>query len=241
LRLAFIVCFLSSRPPKVHLNPWSNYWGPPHNLLLDSSLSFYANGTNLAFYQGCRVADNLFARSSFTYNSIYGYGPTIMHNGYHSTTATSQGSSPVTVAALDFQPGPLGVFYYPATGTNLALLWNAGSTSAHLLGLYHFTTQTNQVKETNSVVDIGLHYVAADGAGVPQDTDGDGLADYREDTNGNGSYGSSTDLANWEDEDTDNDTLGDGLEVAVGTDPEVANPVEGTGGQAGLQVFTPLR
>jgi hypothetical protein len=28
--LAFIVCFLSSRPPKVHLNPWSNYWGPPH-------------------------------------------------------------------------------------------------------------------------------------------------------------------------------------------------------------------
>jgi hypothetical protein len=35
-----------------------------------------------------------------------------------------------------------------------------------LAGLYHFTTSTNQVKETNSVVDIGLHYVATEGTTV---------------------------------------------------------------------------
>src|SRR6266853_560303 len=32
LRFAFIVCFLcSSRPAKVHLNLWSDFWGPPQS------------------------------------------------------------------------------------------------------------------------------------------------------------------------------------------------------------------
>jgi len=43
-----------------------------------------------------------------------------------------------------------------------------------------------QAKETNSVVDIGYHYVAVNSAGQPIDTDGDGTADYAEDGNGNG-------------------------------------------------------
>jgi hypothetical protein len=84
--------------------------------------------------------------------------------------------------ALAYQPGPLGIYYQP---TNSWLI-NAGSTYANLLGLYHYTTTTNQVPETNSLVDIGLHYIATDANGVPLDTDGDGIPDYLEDANGNG-------------------------------------------------------
>jgi hypothetical protein len=183
-----------------------------------------------------RVFDSVFDRSNLSLRKTCSNG----FNAYlncNTNLLPADANSYSSTNAIAWQTGPLGDYYQP---TNSPLI-NTGSVTAAAAGLYHFTTQTNQTKEGTSQVDIGYHYVATDGSGAPVDTDGDGLADYREDTNGNGSYGSSTDLANWEDEDTDNDTLGDGLEVAVGTDPEVANPVEGTGGQAGLQVFTPLR
>ena len=57
-----------------------------------------------------------------------------------------------------------------------------------ILGLYHFTTQTNQVKETNSIVDIGYHYVAVNAYGQPVDSNGDGIPDYLEDANGDGLF-----------------------------------------------------
>jgi hypothetical protein len=88
----------------------------------------------------------------------------------------------VTNVSLAYRTGPLGAFYQP---TNSSLI-NKGSTNANLLGLYHYTTQTNQVKETNSIVDIGYHYVAVYASGNPIDTDGDGIPDYLEDANGNG-------------------------------------------------------
>lgn len=81
-----------------------------------------------------------------------------------------------------WQTGPAGKFYLPAN----SVLINSGSTNANLLGLYHFTTQINQVKETNSLVDIGYHYIALDNFGNAMDSDGDGAADYVEDVNGNG-------------------------------------------------------
>ena len=59
-----------------------------------------------------------------------------------------------------------------------------------MLGLYHFTTTTNKWKETNSIVDIGFHYIALDANGLPVDTDGDGWPDYWEDANGNGALDS---------------------------------------------------
>jgi hypothetical protein len=76
-------------------------------------------------------------------------------------------------------------------------LIDAGSTTADQFGLYHFTTQpdlqwnyelseSTQLPETNSIVDIGYHYVAADAYGNPIDTNGDGIPDYIEDANGNG-------------------------------------------------------
>jgi len=55
------------------------------------------------------------------------------------------------------------------------------------VGLYHFTTTTNQVKEAGTKVDIGAHFTACDANGNPVDSDGDGLPDYFEDVNGDGS------------------------------------------------------
>ena len=59
-------------------------------------------------------------------------------------------------------------------------------TNAALRGMYHYTTTTNQVKEANSILDVGYHYVATDANGNPIDTNGDGIGDYLADRNGNG-------------------------------------------------------
>jgi len=115
-----------------------------------------------------------------------------------------------------------------------------------LLGLYHFTTTTNlisglQRKETNSIVDIGYHYVAIGTNGLPIDTDGEGLADYFEDTNGDGSYNSNTDLADWNNRDTDGDGTNDYLEYVQGRNPRIAGTISDTNGIINLQVYTPLK
>ena len=89
--------------------------------------------------------------------------------------------------------------------------------NAASIGLYHYTTQTNQAKETNSVVDIGYHYVAVNSSGSPIDTDGDGSPDYYEDVNGDGS--ATGDPTSWLSYDSAN----------------------GLSGASGLQVFTPLK
>jgi hypothetical protein len=93
------------------------------------------------------------------------------------------GPNDVTVTnGYNWQSSWLGNFYLPTVSP----LIDAGSTNANLLGLYHFTTQTNQMKEANTIVDIGYHYVAADAYGNPIDSNSDGIPDYIEDANGNG-------------------------------------------------------
>ena len=109
----------------------------------------------------------------------------------------------VVVTNFNWQIGPLGNYYQ---STN-SLLKDKGSRTADLAGLYQFTTQTNQIKETNSVVDISYHYVALDAYGNPLDTNGDGLPDYLQDANGNGSVDSG---------ETDWQNAGDmGLKVVI--------------------------
>ncbi len=82
-----------------------------------------------------------------------------------------------------YQVGPFGN-YYMAPGMVLA---GTGSTNANLLGLYYYTTATNQALQGDGIVDIGLHYVAASSnlnGWVPLETNG--IPDYIADVNGNG-------------------------------------------------------
>jgi hypothetical protein len=128
------------------------------------------------------ITDNLFDYSNRTLGS---FPLNASHNAYH-TILTLGGTNNLTVATLDFQPGPLGNYYYPTNGTNLNALVDAGSQTAVSAGLYHHTTTIDQAKEAASSVDIGFHYVATDENGLPLDYDGDTLPDYLEDANGNG-------------------------------------------------------
>jgi hypothetical protein len=114
-------------------------------------------------------------------NTVNGYNAYIGDTNLTKRLIPS-GAADVLLSSLVYQSGPLGDFYQP---TNSALI-NTGSVTANLNSLYHYTTTTNQVKETNSVVDVGYHYVAWDNNGYAIDSDGDGIPDYLEDSNGNG-------------------------------------------------------
>ena len=122
------------------------------------------------------------------------------------------GATDKMISGFNWQPSWFGDFYLPP---NSAVI-ESGNTTADQLGLFHFTTQTNQVPETNAIVDIGYHYVATDTNGIPLDSNGDGIADYLEDANGDGIFDAG-DLGDWQ-----------------------ISPY-GLNGGNGLQVFTPLK
>jgi hypothetical protein len=58
-------------------------------------------------------------------------------------------------------------------------------TTADTMGLYHYTTRTDNLKESAGALDLGFHYASLV-SGLPVDTDGDGCPDGLEDRNGNG-------------------------------------------------------
>jgi len=159
------------------------------------------------------VKDNLFDRMDEVTDT--GSAVSNAYNAYFQITlgySLSGGANNLALTNLSYQAGTFGPYYQP---TN-SLLVNAGSRTADLASLYHWTVLTNSVKETNSTVDIGIHYVAASG-GAPIDTDSDGIPDYLEDLNGNGSVDSGE------------------------TDWQSYNSPNGLTGSPGLQVFTPLK
>ena len=76
------------------------------------------------------------------------------------------GPKDLMVTNYNWQTNWFGDFYLPPDSP----LIQRGSTTANSLGLYWFTTQTNQTPETNATVDIGYHFVATDTNGNPLDT-----------------------------------------------------------------------
>lgn len=141
-------------------------------------------------------------------------------NAYiNQTNAFTPASTNNIFTNVAFISGPLGKYYQ----TNGSPLIDNGSQLASDVGLYHYTTTTNQVKETNSIVDIGVHYVALDLQGLPMDTDSDGIPDYLEDANGNGIADSGE--TDWQNADSDYDGRTDGQELLDGTDPLNASSV----------------
>ncbi len=221
---------------RFNLGNWKNQ--PNHDLYNNL---FRGGSVQVANYDGgiSTIRDNLFDETSID------QGGTLVHshNAYvmGSSRLTPPNSSDVVLSgAPTYQTSFLGNHYYPTNGASMNLLLNAGSRKAGDAGLFHYTTMSNQAKETNSTVDIGFHYVATDGlTSRPVDTDGDGLPDYLEDRNGNGSYNSG-DIANWNAADTDSDGVEDGTELIQGRRPTVGGLLD-SGNLTKLKVFTPLR
>jgi hypothetical protein len=133
------------------------------------------------------IQDNSFDNTTFTTHDPYADNTNLTHCDYNAFQQSAprlypQGSHDVLVTNFNWQSIWLGNYYLP---TNSFLI-NTGMVTADVVGLFHYTTQTNQTKEANTKVDIGYHYVAVDANGNPIDSDGDGVPDYLADKNGNG-------------------------------------------------------
>jgi hypothetical protein len=157
----------------------------------------------------------------------------------------TDGGNEVTLnSAPPYQFGTFGKFYLPDTTT----LYGAGSRSPADAGLYHYTTRIDQTKEgdetSGHMVNIGVHYVAANIYGQPKDSDSDGIPDYAENWHGDGNYSIHTDTeTDWQNPMTDGvnpdpsnslylntDLSGDGLvgrvKAALGMNPlDAGNPL----------------
>jgi len=176
-----------------------------------------------------RIHDTLFANTPITNDPAVS-----SHIGYYGTNRLSPvNASDQVLTNFAFQTGTLGRFYVPSNA-----LFNAGSRYATNAGLYHYTMFTNQVKEATNTVDIGFHYVATDANGTPLDYDEDGVPDYWEDQNGNGT--TNTGEINWQDADTDADGVNDGLELLQGRNP-LGGTTNDVNNLLNLRVFTPLK
>jgi len=149
------------------------------NNLFKNSQQHFLGGNS-----GWTICDNLIDGGG-----LYDHGTALTNRNnayYQATTNLSGGTSNLTLGSLTYVIGPLSIYYQPTNST----LINTGSVAATSVALYHFTSTTNQVKETNSVVDIGPHWVALDANSKLVDSDTDGIPDYYEDWSGNGSVDS---------------------------------------------------
>ncbi len=167
------VSLVNNRLPESQLSfvstPTYNPTGNPvtlnlyNNLLRGGSLdlNYQTGGAPMPNWY---VKDNLFDGCS---QSLSGdsYGEALVlrsNNGFTSGTADSLGGAgDLTGLTADYEAGPLGDFYYPASGANdLASLIDAGSRSASAAGLDAYTTQVSQTPDSGTV-DIGYHYPIA--------------------------------------------------------------------------------
>lgn len=182
------------------------------------NFSFYNNLLHGGSYASTRTSSSWIVRDNVFYTNLLSEAngtSTHDHNAYINTSTNNfpTNSGDILLSSLAFQTGPLGNYYQP---TNSSLI-DAGSQYATNAGLFHYTTTTNQAIETNTIVDIGLHYIALDSNGNPLDIDGDGTPDYLEDANGNGIF-----------------DVGE-------TDWQSYNSPNGLSASDALRVFTPLK
>ena len=173
---------------KNNLFAWLWHWDYAWPVYSAYNNLFYGGSTVFERYPGAgtwTVRDNVFDGAALT---LTNQAVVNDHNAYvGSGQAQLPGSGGGDVVLSSFAYTNLAAWpswrFYQVT-TNLV---DAGSRNATNAGLYHFTTQVSQAKETNSPVDIGFHYVAADTAtGLALDADGDGSADCIEDGDGDG-------------------------------------------------------
>jgi hypothetical protein len=137
--------------------------------------------------------DNAFDQSTIW--MYYAQIPASGNNAYIGMVSrmSPTSTSDVVLGSFNYSsPSALGRYYQSSTS-----LQNVGSRGADAAGLFHYTARVGSVKEGSSVVDIGYHYMTLNNA-VPFDSDGDGIADYLEDSNGNEFYDSSEGETNWE-------------------------------------------
>jgi len=177
--------------------------GPAQNINYDNC-TFYGGGLDMQRSSSCswQVENCSFDGTAFAWNDTYNGDTNYTHFNYNAYNTNNfswtnygnlatplngmletNGPNTLMVTNYNWQTSWFGNFYL---STNSPLITN-GSTTANLLGLYHFTTQTNQVPEGTNIVDIGYHYVATDQYGNPLDSNGDSIPDYVEDAAGNGS------------------------------------------------------
>src|SRR5580704_8432786 len=158
--------------------------GDSQTLTMRNNLFYGGSFSVSGFPSASIIENNLFDRTQISDDGSYTEG----WNGYYSTNNSVNVLSITNVTDVFmtnsplYEIGPFGNYYQPTND----LLFEKGNTNANLLGLYQYTTQTNQTKEGTNIVTIGYHYVAANTNGLPDDTTGTGVADYLKDANGNG-------------------------------------------------------
>jgi hypothetical protein len=170
------------------------------------------------------VHENLFDGASLAEGGAGTIPMPVTHNAYTAGVTLLAGSKDhLKGMTSGYASGPLGEYYYPESGAwpTLVNLRDKGSRAAGAAGLYYYTTRPGQSPESSSVVDIGFHYLAVDASGRVLDSDGDGLEDYLEDDNGNGTIDAweSSPLAG----DSDADGLSDAQEARFGLNARLAD------------------
>jgi hypothetical protein len=140
---------------------------------------FQVASGQLTFDQGSHVAVDSGAGGSWVtlsnalVTSVGDYGNVAV---YTNSVATQADDTAI------YQTGPLGNYYLPPDSPFI----DAGTPTADKLGLYWWTTQTNQAIDGVTPVDLGYHYPAVDSNGNPVSTEVPGVPDYISDPNGNG-------------------------------------------------------
>jgi hypothetical protein len=204
-----------------------------NNLFLGGQVGLICQAANSTWVTKDCIFDTVtMTQGSQTFSNAY--------NAYTSTNTLNGAFKSRTLAVCDYRTGPLGEYYCPMPpGAQLASLSDFDTgTRADQVGLYHYTTHTNlssgrQIKEGYTSLDVGFHYVAVDSNGNPIDSNGDGVADFIADADGNGmpdaweiSYFGHTGIDPMAD--TDVDGLANYQECLLGLNP--ANPDTGATG-----------